>query len=667
MKRLIPILLCLLLVTALAIPAAAAGSVRFSISPSSTTVQRGDTITFTVSVSGSEPCTQYGLMLSYDTSVYELVSGSCTASGALFSNFNNGFAVMFQSATVPSGTVGTFTLRVKDTASFGRSTVSGSASAKNGSDTVSSSGCSASVTIACNHDYGSWSNADNTSHQKICTVCGDVRTENHTWNSGTVTKAATCKEEGTKAYTCTTCNSTKTEAVAKTDSHSYGSWTQVNDSTHKHTCSVCSKEETANHAWNSGTITKQPSCKETGVKTYTCTGCDASKTEDIAKTTTHSYGSWSKVDDNTHKHTCSVCANAETANHTWNAGSVTKAATCKEAGEKTYTCTACSATRTEAIAKTTVHSFGAWTQVNDSTHKRTCSVCDFAETANHTWNTGAVTKNATCKETGVKTYTCTACGAVKTEDIAKLTTHAYNHACDTDCNVCGLTRTTNHSYKTTLSKDKSAHWYECDVCGDRKDSASHTPGAAATENSAQTCTICGYVITPALGHKHSYAAQWTTDLYGHWYTCSGCEEKGDYADHDFQNACDTDCPVCGYVREIVHAYGDGWNYNDAGHWYECSVCGEKKDAADHVPGAEATETTAQVCTTCGYEIAPALGSSTKETAPTTPAENTQPSENAPSVDGEETPGSSFPWWIIILAACVLATIGIVALRVRKKQ
>ena len=40
------------------------------------------------------------------------------------------------------------------------------------------------------------------------------------------------------------------------------------------------------------------------------------------------------------------------AEHTWDGGTVTTAATCTEAGEKTYTCTVCSATKTEVIAAT---------------------------------------------------------------------------------------------------------------------------------------------------------------------------------------------------------------------------------------------------------------------------------------------------------------------------
>ena len=378
----------------------------------------------------------------------------------------------------------------------------------------------------------------------------------------------------------------------------------------------------------------------------------------------HSYGSWTKVNDTTHKRTCSICQKDETASHSWNGGAVTKAATCKEDGVKTYTCTACNATKTETIAKLTTHTYGSWTKVNDTTHKHVCSVCSKEETANHTWNSGVVTKAATCKEEGVKTYTCTTCSATKTETIAKLTTHTYDHACDTSCNVCGLTRTTTHSYKTEWSKDKTNHWYECSVCKDKKDSAAHTPGAEATEKTAQTCTTCGYIITPALGHKHSYATTWTTDDAGHWYTCAGCEEKGSYAKHDFENACDKDCSICGYTRETSHNFATEWKSDATNHWHECTGCGLKQDEAAHEPGAAATETTAQTCTICGYEIAPALGAKDTEptTAPSAPAEPTEPTEPAEKNDSEK---GSFPWWIIVVA--VVAVGGVVAVIVIKKK
>jgi hypothetical protein len=116
-----------------------------------------------------------------------------------------------------------------------------------------------------------------------------------------------------------------------------------------------------------------------------------------------------------------------------------------------------------------------------------------------------VTKQATCKEAGSKIYTCTICGGTKTETIAKLTTHTYDKACDTTCNVCGGSRTVSHQYSAEWVTTKTNHWHECSLCGDKKGLSAHTPGAAATETSAQTCTTCGYIIAPTLNHTHNYS------------------------------------------------------------------------------------------------------------------------------------------------------------------
>ena len=72
--------------------------------------------------------------------------------------------------------------------------------------------------------------------------------------------------------------------------------------------------------------------------------------------------------------------------HTWDKGKITKKATCKENGVKTFTCQTCGGKKTQSIPKTTTHKFGKWTKVSDATvfakqkQKRTCSVCGKAET-----------------------------------------------------------------------------------------------------------------------------------------------------------------------------------------------------------------------------------------------------------------------------------------------
>ncbi len=73
--------------------------------------------------------------------------------------------------------------------------------------------------------------------------------------------------------------------------------------------------------WNSGKVTKQPTCTATGVRTYTCPTCGGTKTESIP------------VED-----------------HRWNSGSVTKQPTCTATGVKTFTCSSCGETKTESIA-----------------------------------------------------------------------------------------------------------------------------------------------------------------------------------------------------------------------------------------------------------------------------------------------------------------------------
>lgn len=56
-----------------------------------------------------------------------------------------------------------------------------------------------------------------------------------------------------------------------------------------------------------------------------------------------------------------------------------------------------------------------------------------------------------------------------------------------------------------------------------------------------------------------------------------------------------------------HSYQNEWNMDATGHWQMCTVCDGKSSVQPHIPGAPATGTTPQICTVCGYEIAPATG------------------------------------------------------------
>ena len=72
--------------------------------------------------------------------------------------------------------------------------------------------------------------------------------------------------------------------------------------------------------------------------------------------------------------------------HVWDAGKVTKAATCAAAGEREYTCKGCGEKKTEVIEKTaSTHAYGSWTvtsaptALKNGTKARTCTICGSKE------------------------------------------------------------------------------------------------------------------------------------------------------------------------------------------------------------------------------------------------------------------------------------------------
>lgn len=382
-----------------------------------------------------------------------------------------------------------------------------------------------------------------------------------------------------------------------TCTHTY-SWTPSGD-THAGTCTLCGDTTSAAHTYDSGTATTPATCTTAGEKTFTCTVCSATKKEPIAATG-HSYGNGQKVDDTNHKLTCSGCSGEITEAHTWNTVENPKA-TCKEAGKKISTCTKCSATKEETISVLTTHTYGAWGGDNEN-HSRTCSVCGKIDSGKHTWSTGTVVTEATCKEAGVTSYTCSGCNVVRYEDVAKKTTHTYDNDCDDTCNVCEAKRVAAHKFSQVLTKDSSGHWYACLICGEKKEHMDHVPGPAATEQKEQTCLTCGYVMTARLNHVHNESKEWQSDRNGHWHTCSGCEVELSYERHEYGTGCEG-CKDCGYVNPDNHIYDGIWELDRFSHWGTCTVCGAVSELQDHIPGPEATKDSPQTCTVCGYVMA----------------------------------------------------------------
>lgn len=122
--------------------------------------------------------------------------------------------------------------------------------------------------------------------------------------------------------------------------HTFGDWEKVDDDYHSRSCE-CGYFEKTEHSWNEGVVTTEPTCTERGVKTYTCSTCDATKTE-IVGANGHHLTEWIYFDKDTHRNNCDVCDHFEEGTHTWTTNGPS------EDGLTTYICGGCNATKVEA-------------------------------------------------------------------------------------------------------------------------------------------------------------------------------------------------------------------------------------------------------------------------------------------------------------------------------
>lgn len=356
------------------------------------------------------------------------------------------------------------------------------------------------------HDYGEWvldqapTCKKYGARHRICKNCGDREVDvldkvDHTWELVSTTPA-TCTIGEIQHYKCSVCGETK---------------------------DVTLSNPLGEHSWDNGKVTKKATCTEDGEKTYTCTVCNTTKTEVIPAT-----GHQHKEVRNAKKATCTedgytgdtYCKDCgekleagsviKKLGHTWDNGVITKEATETEEGIKTYTCSICGDTKTEAIPK-----------------------------KDHTWDEGKVTKKATCTEDGLKVYTCRVCAETK-EEVLKATGHQHTelrnekkatcteegYTGDTYCTDCGelikkgsVTEKANHNWqltkeeKATCEKDGSKT-YTCADCKETKTETIPTTGhkfgdwQTVTTQSVFTggvqkriCSICGKEETRNVGNQ----------------------------------------------------------------------------------------------------------------------------------------------------------------------
>ena len=288
----------------------------------------------------------------------------------------------------------------------------------------------------------------------------------HHWDQGEIITEATCTEEGEKKFTCSICGDEKTEKVSATG-HQHTEIRNKKEATCKETgysgdtwCKDCGKKilsgqtiaKTENHSWDAGKVTTKATCTEEGEKTFTCSICGDKKTEKVSATG-HRHTEIRNKKEATCKEEgysgdtwCKDCgkkilsgqAIAKTEDHSWNQGEITKEPTCKEEGEKTFTCSICGNTKTEKVSTADHQHMEIRNQKNPTCKEAGysgdtyCADCGvkissgktIAKTKNHSWDGGVITTEPTCTERGEKTFTCTICGNTNTKKV-NATGHSY--------------------------------------------------------------------------------------------------------------------------------------------------------------------------------------------------------------------------------------------------
>ena len=359
---------------------------------------------------------------------------------------------------------------------------------------------------------------DNGDETATCTRNGCKATHTHEWDSGTITTEPTCTAPGERTYHCTyeengSCTGTKTEVVKKLG-HRY----------------ILIKRES-------------PTCENDGVLHYKCSRCSKTITKQDTKNPALGHD-WKDNGDGTA--TCSREGCGKKHTHDLDSGTTTVEPTCTAAGEKEYCCTYtnCPYKKTETLEAT-----GHKNKETRNYKKPTCkyegytgdTYCKDCETLlslgkvtkkfDHAWDSGTVTKEATCKEEGSVTYTCENCG--ETETVS--------------------TKKTKHDYREEQRKNATCteNGYSISVC--------------------QTCNDKKKEEIPATGHvKRTLNKKNST-----------CKAEG-YTGDTYCRTCNTLLEEGKVLPKLEHQWNDGTvtkraTYQTAGELiYRCRKCAAKR-------------------------------------------------------------------------------------------
>ncbi len=324
-----------------------------------------------------------------------------------------------------------------------------------------------------------------------CERCGDTYRETipatgHDWDEGKVTLGASCEIDGNTHYVCKNDPThTKDEPKPPKTGHKWGFWTKdetlpdtyyrvcENDNNHRDVKTAAEIDH--EHNFNGGNVVpvKSPTCSEKGLQYVYCTyeSCPEYVEEEL-----------------------------DMLPHTPGEAEIVTAPDCVNIGKSQVKCTVCGNVLEENDIPAIGHTYGEAWESDAAGHWHVCSVCgEKSAREAHVEDGGVVTTPATQEAEGVRTYSCTICGAqTRTETIAKLP-EEHTHTPSTEGGVAAW------------SSDINGHWQVCE-CGEVLNYSAHTDlvNVVVTEATATTtglvesrCSVCGYVVAtnviPATG------------------------------------------------------------------------------------------------------------------------------------------------------------------------
>ncbi len=300
---------------------------------------------------------------------------------------------------------------------------------------------------ALGHDFGEWAVTkeptctEKGEESRTCSRCGEKETREidalgHDYVA--VVTAPTCTEKGFTTYTCSRCGDSYVADYVDALGHDFGEWTVTKEPTctekgeESRTCSRCGEKEAREidalgHDYVS--IVTAPTCTEKGFTTYNCSRCGDSYVADYVDALGHTPGEAVKENEVAATCTeqggydsvvyCTVChaelsrehSELPALGHEWSEWTVTRPASCTEAGEESRLCARCLEAESRAI-EAPGHDWGepSYEWAEDLSSCTATRVCKRDESYIET-ETVAVTSEITLEPTvdaeGERTYTAT--------------------------------------------------------------------------------------------------------------------------------------------------------------------------------------------------------------------------------------------------------------------